>query len=594
MKKFKKFFAVILSLAMVLGMSLTALAADNIAADAKGSSSDRVNVKIENLTGTPTVTLYQIASGNYQGTGAGAFVDYAWATGIDESVSNNAKNGLSANEITAIVNGIKDGTVKATAVDTQKNVGATYTATVAAGAYIALITEATDDSVYNPILLTASYNADGQFVGGTISANDKYLYGTTAVAKKSTPDVNKTINENTSDGAKDEDIADEVAGEGGKWTASVGDKIDYDVALTIPSYPTNAVNKTLFVSDEMTEGLSYLPASLTIKVNNDTVKANANGEFVYKDETIATVYHTTDHNGFRLNFVYDKLISNASTGTTYAVTVSYSAMVNDKAVVAPEANKNTVKMYYANDPSQGHTFQPSTEQPEPQEGQGIKKVEDSKNVFTYQLAFKKTGEGEEAEALANAIFGIYTSKECKDTDLLDIVKTNEKGYAVSTSVGKGTYWVKEIQAPDGYSLNDKAYEVEAKWTTATTTITRKEETVKYTTEKDKAEQQPAVAVGWLLNGVFYAGAEETNKPDASAQLAYILERTETETTTTEAVTNPDAVGGTVLLSDNIPNTKLASLPSTGGIGTTIFTIGGCIIMVVAAALFFVSRRKSAK
>ena len=40
--------------------------------------------------------------------------------------------------------------------------------------------------------------------------------------------------------------------------------------------------------------------------------------------------------------------------------------------------------------------------------------------------------------------------------------------------------------------------------------------------------------------------------------------------------------------------KLADLPSTGGIGTTIFTIGGCIIMIAAAGLFFASRRKSSK
>ena len=42
----------------------------------------------------------------------------------------------------------------------------------------------------------------------------------------------------------------------------------------------------------------------------------------------------------------------------------------------------------------------------------------------------------------------------------------------------------------------------------------------------------------------------------------------------------------------LTDTKLASLPSTGGIGTTIFTIGGCAIMIAAAALYFVNRRKS--
>lgn len=39
------------------------------------------------------------------------------------------------------------------------------------------------------------------------------------------------------------------------------------------------------------------------------------------------------------------------------------------------------------------------------------------------------------------------------------------------------------------------------------------------------------------------------------------------------------------------NTKLSALPETGGIGTTIFTIVGCGIMIAAAGLFFASRRK---
>ena len=45
--------------------------------------------------------------------------------------------------------------------------------------------------------------------------------------------------------------------------------------------------------------------------------------------------------------------------------------------------------------------------------------------------------------------------------------------------------------------------------------------------------------------------------------------------------------GTAAMTD----TKLSALPSTGGIGTTIFTIVGCGIMIVAAGLFFASRRK---
>ena len=40
------------------------------------------------------------------------------------------------------------------------------------------------------------------------------------------------------------------------------------------------------------------------------------------------------------------------------------------------------------------------------------------------------------------------------------------------------------------------------------------------------------------------------------------------------------------------DTQISQLPSTGGIGTTIFTIAGCVIMIAAAGLFFASRKKS--
>ena len=42
---------------------------------------------------------------------------------------------------------------------------------------------------------------------------------------------------------------------------------------------------------------------------------------------------------------------------------------------------------------------------------------------------------------------------------------------------------------------------------------------------------------------------------------------------------------------NFVNTKLSALPSTGGMGTTLFTIAGCAIMVAAAGFFFASRKR---
>ena len=56
------------------------------------------------------------------------------------------------------------------------------------------------------------------------------------------------------------------------------------------------------------------------------------------------------------------------------------------------------------------------------------------------------------------------------------------------------------------------------------------------------------------------------------------------------ITNGDNPNATI----NVSDTKLHSLPHTGGIGTTIFTIAGCLIMIAAAGLFFASRKKTNK
>ena len=43
---------------------------------------------------------------------------------------------------------------------------------------------------------------------------------------------------------------------------------------------------------------------------------------------------------------------------------------------------------------------------------------------------------------------------------------------------------------------------------------------------------------------------------------------------------------------SMADTTLTALPSTGGMGTTLFTIAGCVIMISAAGLFFATRKKA--
>src|SRR5699024_5283172 len=221
-------------------------------------------------------------------------------------------------------------------------------------------------------------------------------------------------------------------------------------------------NKTFFISDRLSVGLTFDYASLTVTVNGTALARSEDGNtFTDADgDTVATAVEK--ENGFNLNFVYDELVYDAE-GHVYAPVITYSGVINDNAVVGDDGNNNKV-IYYYGDPNTGTTWTDVND--EPDEAEGVNKKEDEETVYTYQLAFLKTGEGEDADGLAGAQFGIYKDADC--TQLIDVVTTNENGYAVSANVEYGTYYVKELVAPTGYSLNDKVYAITADWTTATT------------------------------------------------------------------------------------------------------------------------------
>lgn len=572
MKLRKKLIAGLLTATMVLGMSVTAFAAESQGKyETKPDNADRADVSITNIAGNPDVTLYQIASVQY-GPGGVEFVDYNWAAGAK---FGNVK-APTADEINEIAQGLiaANPTINPIATWTAQDVGTTFTQEVPAGAYIAVITGAGNGDIYNPILLTATYNEKGELTTKPIDSNAAYLFGTTAVAKSSSPDVKKEITDGVTVDATNDTIN----------TASVGDVVDYEVTPTVPTYPSNAKNKTFFISDRLSAGLTFEYDSLTVTVNGTALTRSEDGNtFSYADGTVVAKAVAKD-NGFNLNFVYDELVYDAE-GHVYAPVITYSGVINDDAVVGDDGNNNKV-IYYYGDPNTGTTWDKVEE--EPDEAEGVNKKEDEETVYTYQLAFLKTGEGDDAQGLAGAKFGIYKDAECKK--LIDVVTTNENGYAVSTNVESGTYYVKELVAPTGYSLNDEVYPITANWDTATTTSTATEIEREYTTTKPSND---ALQVGWIKGETFYSFDEVGANIDGY-QAAYLKSEKTTTTSSETLVENPDKVGGTALLDEAIPNTKLSTLPGTGGIGTTIFTIGGCAIMIAAAGLYFASRRKENK
>ena len=561
MNRGKKLFALLLAAVMILAMGMTGFAANG-----KPQASDRADVTITGITGDPTVTLYQIARANY-GPGDTELVDYTWAAGV--TFAN--EQAPTADEINAAAKGLTGGTITPLATMSGTLTGETYTANVPAGVYIAVLTGAADGSVYNPVFLAATYGEEGNVVVDKpeqVNAGDAYLFGTTAVLKKTTPDVDKTITGGT--------VEDD-----GRDTVGIGSVVDYKVEMTMPSYPANAANKTLFLTDRLTAGLTFDYSTLTVTVEGQTVTRTGD-TFILNGKVIATA--AEKDNGFNLDFNYDNLVSNAA-GAVYTPIVTYSAVVNDTAVVGAAGNPNDVTYYYANEPNTGNTWDEVTE--EPDEAPGVTSKKDQETVYTYQLAFQKT-DAETDKPLADAVFGIYSDADC--TQLIDKVMTNQEGYAVSTKVAKGTYYIKELVAPTGYSLNTTVYPIEASWKTATTTVTGSVTNAQYTTQKPSDD---AVQVGWIKDGRYYSMAAVAEEEAAAGgyQAAYLTAQS-TTTSTVTTVTENGAGSGTALLGDEIPNTQMHALPSTGGMGTVLFTVGGIVIMAAAAVLFFLSRRKT--
>lgn len=182
------------------------------------------------------------------------------------------------------------------------------------------------------------------------------------------------------------------------------------------------------------------------------------------------------------------------------------------------------------------------------EGDPITKTEYHVISNPVKLVFDKVDAGDVTHKLDNAEFSLYKENG-------DLVFKNIKGvggvFTIDGLDSQESYYVVETKAPDGYKLDETKYP-----------LTRVNTNDKHDTIDSTRVDEDGVTVTVKTTTHAYDDDFHVNKD-------------------TEAV-------------DTIPNTTLSSLPSTGGIGTTIFTIGGCLIMIVAAGLFFASRRKSAK
>ena len=553
MKKMRKIFAVLLTLAMVLAMSIPTFAADNVI----GNSDDEAEIKVTNVDSATSVKAYPIIKATYGENGDFNGYQVLYTTTPEITATKHDDNTLeytiSEEQIAGIRNSLHNDGI--TMSNTTEN-PTTYSVVAPIGAYL-IVVEGSETSTYNSMIVSTNYKNEAGVNAIDITKN-------TAVAKKADkPTFNKTIKEE-SETKKGNSV-------------NIGDTINYE--LTINNIPKYEGKYPIFnVTDKLSNGLTFNGEDVSVKIGDTTLTKDVDYKFSKNNQVIT------------INFVDNNLTAEGKTSYGYtlnkyassSMTISYSATLNNSAALNEIGNNNDAELKYSKDSSVNSnevTEKDKTYTYTFDIGGDIAGTETSINVDVLHL-INKVGEetktieinGEKKTvkaALKEAEFTIYKDESCtnKYTNAVEkdgIVKSNENGQIELKGLKADTYYLKETKAPNGYSVNATPVKVEI--------------IAEYYTEGETNGRLKL----WTLK-VNNSEVARFNPPTKEGEIKWIRTDSIEKDGTTEFSTGYD-----------ILNTKLSSLPSTGGIGTTIFTIAGCLIMVTAAGLFFASRKRTNK
>ncbi len=226
-------------------------------------------------------------------------------------------------------------------------------------------------------------------------------------------------------------------------SASLNDTVKYTIKASVVG-SSDAKLKSYEIKDTMSAGLSF---------NNDvavTLK-NATGEKLLTNADY-TVRTTDTESTFDVVLTSNLLNSNEFYSYT-DVYVTYTAKVNEGAVIAGEGNPNEAKLVYTN-----------------ANNESVTKNDAPITVYTFKIDVKKVDAANENNVLAGAKFTLTNDKGVSKE-----VVTNESGTGVFERLAAGKYTLQETEAPDGYLLDPTAYTVTISYDvangTATPTIT---------------------------------------------------------------------------------------------------------------------------
>ena len=337
----------------------------------------------------------------------------------------------------------------------------------------------------------------------------------------------------------------------GDNTVAVGDTVTFVLNATVPSYPEDATYKKFIISDKLGTGLVFKGSidQNSIKVSSDVEGKNTIDQSYYDVKANWISPETDEQRTFAVIF-NNNFFENSSTITN--VYVTYQAEVTADAFMSDPSGT------MVNDAFLGYNNDPYTED-------GYKENPTDKKVYTYEIDLTKVDSEGIAIKENSATFqlktgdtllyftgskGVYTYNSSNTVSTAgataDLV-TDSDGSLKIKGLDAGTYTLLETKAPDGYVLPNGSIEIIIQDQEPDGTI-------------DKVSSGNVTASGGAaLNG-------EVTISDNSTTISFKVQNT-----------SSDEAGFT--------------LPTTGGMGTMIFTIAGILIMGGAVALIVVAARK---
>lgn len=319
---------------------------------------------------------------------------------------------------------------------------------------------------------------------------------------------------------------------------SIGDTVTYTVSFKTSNYDGAGEAAKEIVSYTIED---TLPDFLSdVKVTSIIVDNDGKSETI-DDQKDVTVQFNTDKK-IVIDW-YDEDNSKFLYNNGATVTITYTAKVTDKAAIDGDGNTNKVTVKWT---TKGNV------QPDPDE------IHTEETIYTYAIALKKVNN--KGVALPGAVFQfpfyvqstadtdgayIYAGDTAKD-GLTKQITTLDDGVIVVKGVKTGNYQITEVKAPDGYNRLTDPVTVEAVKTGKTTT-----QTTVYLDENGK-------------------------KVDESAKV-------------TEVKVDIGTIAATAVVVVNKAGTEL---PSTGGMGTTVFYVLGAVLVLGAVVLLVTKKRMS--